>query len=120
MAEPAWSPDGAWLSVRELAGDGQPPALETIEVATARTVLSSNLFGSALWSPAEDRIAYLTPEGAVIASPDASDSVSLAGVGSIAWSSDGTQLAYAQTNAAGGGLWVVDSDGTNAREIPMQ
>lgn len=118
MAEPAWSPSGAWLSVDQLAGDNTTPSLVGIEVASGRTVtLSSALVGSSEWSPAEDRLAYVTSDGAVISSPDGSNPISVPGATSIAWSNDGTHLAYARSDAAGAGVWVVDADGSGAREV---
>lgn len=77
MAEPARSASGAWLSALELNKEGQAPSLVTIEIATQHSLaLGATVVGSAKWSPAQDRLAYVTPEGAAISNADGSGSLS--------------------------------------------
>jgi serine/threonine protein kinase len=129
---PAWSPDGqeiafasnrkgkdAWgiylmrpdgLNPREIKHIGRP---------------NRPVFNPA-WSPDSSKIVFSAPKG-----PKATElyvidrtgkiQTQLTNLGGInvspAWSSDGSTIAFEHSTEAGGGLWLINADGTNPREI---
>jgi Tol biopolymer transport system component len=72
------------------------------------------------WSPDGSQLAYVKDRALFSIDPDSGDSSQLIGcerpachgIGSPAWSHEGTQIAFGQQAANTYGLWVVNADGT--------
>jgi Tol biopolymer transport system component len=98
---PLWSPSGQWLAFRR--AERQLWVVRS-SGADAHEV-DSNATGPFAWSPVADRLAYLAGGGLVTVGADGLNRRALvapggppgAGVLSFAWSPDGGEIAYAQT-----------------------
>lgn len=150
--EPRWSPSGEWLAYRkdravllereipcrEPLRQGEPPCKETVSTfqeqvwTMRRTGEDSRVLNVGLtvrrfaWSPALDRLAYVSDQGHLqVVDPVSEGEYRLvsasagARVGEIAWSADGLRIAYewlaeeeepaSAPNSAG--IYVIDAAG---------
>ena len=139
---PAWSPSGAWLSVRHQTSDGRQAQLVILrDDGTSSLTLDAPVTGPAAWSPTDDRLAYVTAAGVVVTDPGGSRRGAIDGATSVAWSYDGEWLAYTTTSGRSAtpatpavpqpapgnlpaepgerrtALWQARADGSAAREI---
>ena len=123
---PTWSPDASKIAfVSDRGGAPNVYVLDVDKPATAtRLTFDSNGAGkdnqAPVWSPRGDRIAFQSRIGGTwqvcTMKPDGSDVRQLTTGGNNedpAWSPDGRLLAFIHD----GKLWVMEADGTNARQI---
>lgn len=120
FSAPRWSPSGQWLTFLQA---GQPWITRADGGGLRR------IEGGA-WSPAADRLAYITSDEAVVVeNADGSGRQTLAqwhgspgedgGLSNLVWKTDGTAIAYVETRAISGtpqrtyaGIWTVPADGS--------
>jgi Tol biopolymer transport system component len=121
----AWAPDGRWVA---LAGTG---AVWLVDTQTEEVRHLPRLRPSDLeWRPGTDELAITGYTGVNRAAPTVSTPISVYTVSTdelrqlgsveaahITWSPDGATLAYTGGEADPPALWLVDSDGTNARPL---
>jgi hypothetical protein len=90
-----------------------PPAVSSTSASAA---VSSPSIGARRAAASSASLApiSLTPDGAVVSDADGSNRVEVPGATSVAWSTDGTWLAYARADAS---LWRVHGDGSAAQQI---
>jgi Tol biopolymer transport system component len=132
--EPTWSPDGHLIAYTTWCC-GAVPGLNVIAPdGTHRQRLTSNVVGDRpRWSPDGSLIAFSAPDGIpappqtiVIAHADGSGVHTIAtntvaphsqGELELVWSPDSERLAYIGTDATGTHLYLVEADGTGARQL---
>jgi TolB protein len=134
--EPSWSPDGSRIAFEgyDLASGGQPPSAVRLYVMNAdgtgiRELGPENVQGPA-WAPDGSEIAYVNTEtGSIMAvRPDGSgqrrilDAAELVGgvhlVYDVAWSPDGTKLAFmAGPDDTSTHIYVVNRDGSGVVQL---
>ncbi len=139
----AWAPTGQQLAFTMVPPNGDSP-LELVTInadGTGRTMISNGLrqgglfYSAFAWSPAATRIAYLledTGNGVELATsrPDGSGAIRLAGrlvsdgsgiegiFSTVAWSPDGSSLAYvAEATPGSPELFVATADGATSLQI---
>jgi Tol biopolymer transport system component len=143
----AWSPDGTRIGFTSPVGTDGPggsksSSLYVVDTRDGRlTVLTGpNAIGGAFppieWSPDGSRIAFARTRGPlrhstnslVVMDADGTDEallvqVEFADLGPLAWSPDGSRIAFMRSSAmegnedGAGGMWVVNPDGTDLRQI---
>lgn len=112
--EPLWSPDGTAVAFRT---SRQEIAIVTLEPNQVRTVGQGWGY---TWSPDGRWLAFIgrQPTGAPMLWQRSSGEVTPLGnrddVDGLSWSPDGKELVL---SVAGGGLWLVASDGSNLRKL---
>ena len=135
---PRWSPSGAWLLFEKPVERGSPETwVMRADGSDARRIDVDRRRAHA-WAPAEDTLAYLTTEPAVlwVENADGSGRTELLTAedkgfehitGAVVWSPDGRWIAL--TAEARGdtafpadyvGLWAVRADGAEARELVVE
>jgi Tol biopolymer transport system component len=142
-----WSPDGTRIAFTSPVGTDGPggsksSSLYVVDTSDGRLtkLTGPNATGGAFppiaWSPDGSRIAFARSRGPlrsstnslVVMNADGTDEallvqVELADLGPLAWSPDGSRIAFMRSNTAGanedraGGMWVVNSDGTDLQQI---
>jgi len=118
-----WSPDGARLLARRDAIHGGGLYLLEADGSAVRRLASAPPDAVPLgWSPDDRYIAYSisgeSPEGGVV-DVELAESVALGSLYSLAWSPDGSQLAYAafQDPSQPPSLWLADADGSDPHPV---
>ncbi len=142
-SEPRWSPSGQWLAFRR--GDFNRVWIMREDGVAARQANQGRPVDAFAWSPVEDHLAYVDASNGALCVQDADAEQSEAlvrevgedsptppererGVTEIAWSMDGTRIAYTlfehpqQAGENAGppsyqGLWVVPAGGGEPEEI---
>jgi Tol biopolymer transport system component len=121
-----WSPDGRTLLFRH--DEPVVSSLWLIEEDGSGlrrlTPETENVVGAGLWIPGASRIAYVRRGPSALEwrtiGTDGSDPRSLMGllttdVSTIAWSPDGSRIAFNKGSLAG--LWIANADGSDARQL---
>ena len=134
-AQPRWSASREWLAFTRASPAGADTSGESRRElwvvgadAGGAHRLDSGPVGQVRWSPVADRLAFGTPNGAVVTDADGSNRHDLPSADFGAWSPDGAWLAYTRIDllAPGTGgdppqrrasLWVVRADGSEARKL---
>ncbi|GBD08811.1 Protein TolB [Candidatus Thermoflexus japonica] len=130
--EPRWSPSGRWLAFRK--GDYQVWVMRA-DSGAAYPLNQGGTVGAFVWSPTEDRLAYVAPDGALVVASagDGKEQQLVPGTGGqpytgvvrFAWSPDGEWLAYeyiaveqgAEQPMRRAGLWRIRADGREATQL---
>lgn len=143
-SQPRWSPSGEWLAFRK--GDLDQVWIMRVDGEQARPLNGGNPIDMFAWSPVEDRLAYVgLPQGGLyVQGADEAEPITLVhdawvdpatpppevkrSVGQVAWSPDGTRIAYTLLERPiqpGGaiappsdqGLWVLSGEGGEPQEL---
>ncbi|MBI1886501.1 MAG: PD40 domain-containing protein [Chloroflexi bacterium] len=132
---PSWSADGRWIAFgmgSRAGGAGVGVWIVRAEGGDAVPVGRIGPGGMWQWSPVEDHLAFVDIDGSIrTVNADGSESREVVQAGSGAarfyWSPDGRSIAYERWLYGEGtenfrplvdqGLWVVDADGSNPREV---
>jgi Tol biopolymer transport system component len=118
---PMWSPDGRWLAF----GAGSEVWLVDAVTEELRR-LAGHAATDLEWLPGTDELA-IADNGIHVYSVTTGEvrSLGIEGAGQLAWSPDGTTVAFTRVSRVGSGeeehdstsLWLVDADGTNERQL---
>ena len=117
---PIWSPDGRWLA---FGAGSEVWLVDTVTEELRR--LAGYAATDLEWLPGTDDLA-IADNGIHVYSVTTSDfrSLDLEGAAQLAWSPDGTTVAFTQLDPSTSGdaryeahLWLADADGTNQRQI---
>ena len=108
---PAWSPDG------KITFSGEGGIWIMNADGTDQTKLTNN-GGMPTWSP-DGKITFIGEGGIRIMNADGSDQKILIPVGaeSLAWSPDGSRIAFVSQAGEGTDIWVMNADGTNQMKL---
>jgi Tol biopolymer transport system component len=110
---PQWSPSGEWLSFRQNGKFIVVPIKGNRRDAVT-------LDAAGVWSPVKDEFAFADADGLAVLSFEGNlqqkrvvfRNTKPRSIGDLAWSSDGTRLAFLAN-----GLWRVNADGTGAKAL---
>jgi len=123
---PAWSPDGRFIAYFHDAR----PTTDTTDVtglyvldldADSTWLVSEGFAASPDWRPDGERIAFAAGDIFTIR-PDGSDFQRVTTHGRAffpSWSPDGDRIAYDATSLAQNGIWLVDPDGENRKNLGL-
>ncbi|MEM8532251.1 MAG: hypothetical protein AAGF95_15505 [Chloroflexota bacterium] len=126
---PRWSPSGSWLAYHQNQGSLRITNADGV----THTFTDASPYHLFAWSPTADQIAYISQSGALIVAntqgarrelvSPTNQNQQETSVRSMAWSPDGTHLAYSVIETLQeadvtmpqrtGGLWRINADGSN-------
>ena len=115
-ALPSWSSDGTQLLFVSAKGPAGAVLVAGSDGRRMRRLFRTGVLSQVAWSPRGDWIAYSTRGRVVMIQPNG-DGRRVVGSGAdLAWSSDGSKLAFAGS-AVGGPIEVVDADGSGRLRV---
>jgi dipeptidyl aminopeptidase/acylaminoacyl peptidase len=134
LSPDAWSPDGSKLVVRDqlLIGPAEPPVqsyLLDLKTLRATRLLGGMQVSHAAWSPDSRRVAFANAAGLFVVDLESGTSVNVAaaplaeapdyGVGELAWSPNGSSIAFTLTAAGhlASAMYVASADDASVRKI---
>ena len=117
-----WSPDGSMIGYSTVDLSGVSPSRAFVIPADGGEP-QAVLDGAAVllppvWSPAGDSVAFVTPDGLVLAAGDGTNPENLVPtsdeefIGEVSWSPSGRWLLYSISTGREPTLWIVPSDGS--------
>jgi Tol biopolymer transport system component len=127
-AQPAWSPDGsriAFVSSRQFCAGGQLD-LWVMGASGSSPTKVTDIARSPTWAPDGQRIAYICGQAVCVINADGSGKAVVhedtALLGRLAWSPDGSTIAFDRTLGALGieEIAAMNPDGTNVRRLTAQ
>lgn len=120
LAQPRWSPTGAWLAFHLGA------ELRVMPVAGTGGQKLAAQAGDFAWAPTDDRLAYVAEGNLIVARPGGVGVVLAArakegSVEGVAWSPDGTRIAFGLRPGAGAvpRLWAIPARGGPATALAL-
>lgn len=119
LREPGWSPTGGAIVAHRW--DTQrlytfaPSGTDYAEVSTPDGAVRS-----AKWSTDGNRFTYVCGGNICVAERSGANAMQLTAGGADgepAWSPDGTQILFSRDSVGGGGIWLMNDDGTDAHQV---
>jgi len=115
-ALPAWSADGTQLFFASARGPAGAVHAAGADGRRMRRLFRTGVLSQVAWAPRDEWVAYST-RGRVVTIQPNGESRRVVGSGvDLAWSEDGSKLAFS-TSAAGGPIEVVDAAGSARRQV---
>jgi Tol biopolymer transport system component len=115
-ALPAWSADGTQLFFASARGPAGAVHVAGADGRRMRRLFRTGVLSQVAWSPRDDWVAYSTRGRVVMIQPNGEGRRVVGSGADLAWSADGSKLAFS-TSAAGGPIEVVDADGSDRRRV---
>lgn len=122
--EPVWSPDGTKIAFRRRLHDSTSKDEVFVMNSDGSGLMRiSNVSGAAFrpaWSPGGDKIAFIgdTPARCiVVVNADGSGQTCVALGVALAWSPDGTEIAFHSSKDGSGSIYTIKPDGANEQRL---